>query len=149
MQRKCIALLMLCFLALGCRSGMVTAAEPGLVDPNVPEFTTTESGLRYRVLREGDGEMPTEADTVTVHYKGWLPISSDNNIFDSSYERDRPATFRLDQVVDGWTEGLQHVREGGMIELEIPASLGYGARGTGEIPPNSTLCFLVELIEIQ
>jgi FKBP-type peptidyl-prolyl cis-trans isomerase FkpA len=123
--------------------------ETGPVDANSSEeFTTTASGLKYRILRKSEGKKPTKADTVTVHYKGWL---DDGTEFDSSYGRGEPATFPLGQVVPGWTEGLQLVGEGGEIELEIPSELGYGARGTpgGPIPPNATLHFTVELIRIR
>ena len=124
------------------------AVEPGPVDENAPqEFTTTKSGLKYRIRRKSEGRKPTAADTVTVHYKGWL---NDNTEFDSSYKSDKPATFRLDSVIKGWCEGMQLVSEGGMIELEIPPELGYGAQGVnGVIPPNATLHFLVELSKIQ
>lgn len=121
---------------------------PGPVDEGAAEeFTETESGLKYRIRREGEGERPKRSDRVTVHYKGWL---DDGTIFDSSYRRGEPASFGLSQVIPGWTEGLQHVREGGMIELEIPPEMGYGERGAGaDIPPGATLHFLVELIEIE
>jgi FKBP-type peptidyl-prolyl cis-trans isomerase len=121
---------------------------PGPQDPDAPqEFTATDSGLKYRILRKGTGRKPTSADSVTVHYKGWL---DDETVFDSSYERGEPITFELLGVIKGWTEGLQHVNEGGMIELEIPSELGYGARGAGsDIPPNATLHFIVELIEVR
>lgn len=122
--------------------------EPGPVDEMAPtDFTTTTSGLKYRVLRAAEGAQPTAADTVTVHYRGWLDNGTE---FDSSYGRDETATFPLNRVIPGWTEGLQLVSEGGMIELEIPSDLGYGPRGAGDdIPPNATLHFLVELISIQ
>ena len=122
--------------------------EPGPIDEMAPEeFTTTSSGLKYRILREADGDQPTAADTVTVHYRGWL---DNGNEFDSSYKRGEPATFPLNGVIAGWTEGLQLVAEGGMIELEIPSNLGYGAQGSGsDVPPNATLHFLVELISIR
>jgi len=123
--------------------------ETGSVDTDAPEeFIETASGLKYRILRKSDGKKPTKADTVTVNYKGWL---DDGTEFDSSYTRGEPATFGLSQVVPGWTEGLQLVAEGGMIELEIPSELGYGARGTpgGPIPPNATLHFTVELIKVR
>ena len=124
------------------------AVEPGPTDSDAPEeFTTTESGLKYRVLRASDGARPAATDTVTVHYRGWLDNMTE---FDSSYGRGESTTFPLNRVIPGWTEGLQLVSEGGMIELEIPSNLGYGARGAGNtIPPNATLHFLVELIEIQ
>jgi len=116
-------------------------------DGNVPEFTATDSGLRYRVLRKSGGQKPTANDTVTVKYRGWL---NNGKIFDSSYERGEPATFGLRKVVDGWTEGMQLVGEGGMIELWVPSSLGYGEAGSaGSIPPHSHLHFIVELLSVN
>ena len=110
-------------------------------------FKATPSGLKYRVLRKSDKAKPKATDTVTVHYRGWL---DDKTEFDSSYKRDSPATFPLKGVIKGWTEGLQLVGVGGMIELEIPSELGYGDRGAGgAIPGGATLHFLVELIEIK
>jgi FKBP-type peptidyl-prolyl cis-trans isomerase FkpA len=121
---------------------------PGPTDPDAPtEFTQTESGLKYRILRKSDGQKPTADNTVSVHYAGWL---DDKTEFDSSYRRGKPASFQLGQVVAGWTEGLQLVGEGGMIELEIPSFLGYGPQGMpGSIPPNATLHFNVELLEVR
>ena len=113
----------------------------------VPEFTATDSGLRYRILRESGGKKPTAESTVTVKYRGWL---NSGTVFDSSYERGKPTTFPLGNVVAGWTEGMQLVGEGGMIELWIPSSLGYGAGGSpGSIPPHSHLHFIVELIDVK
>ncbi len=127
--------------------------KPGPVDEDAPtEFTATESGLKYRIRRKGSGGTPTATDTVTVHYRGWLPEAADptqGEEFDSSYGRGEPATFPLNRVIPGWTQGLQLVSEGGMIELDIPSSLAYGERGTPGIPPGSDLRFLVELISIQ
>ena len=125
-----------------------SAAEPGRVDIDAPNaFTKTDSGLAYRVRRRSEGRRPGSRDSVTVHYKGWL---DDGTVFDSSYERGEPATFRLNQVVKGWTEGMQYIGEGGMIELEVPSELGYGDKGAGEkIPPGAMLHFLVELISIN
>jgi len=111
------------------------------------DFMETESGLRYNIVEAGDGEQPTAASTVVCHYKGTL---ADGQEFDSSYKRGEPATFPLNGVIPGWTEGLQLIKEGGKIELEIPAELGYGARGIpGVIPGNATLHFVVELIEVK
>ena len=122
-------------------------SDIGPVDDAPEEFTETESGLRYRILRKSAGEKANVSDTVTVNYRGWL---DDETEFDSSYKRNQPATFPLNGVIKGWTEGLQLVGEGGMIELEIPANLGYGARGAGnDIPPDATLYFLIELIKIK
>ncbi len=129
------------------------AAKPGPVDPDAPKvFSKTTSGLKYRILRKSKGSKPTAKDTVTVHYRGWLPDATGQGgkEFDSSYKHNLPATFPLARVVPGWTEGLQLVGEGGMIELEIPPKLGYGTRGAGNvIPPNATLRFLVELQKIK
>jgi len=125
-----------------------TEVEPGPHDADAPEeFTKTASGLKHRVLRQGDGAMPQASDTVTVHYKGWL---DDQTVFDSSYQRGETISFPLNRVIPGWTEGMQLVQAGGMIELEIPSDLGYGPAGAGaDIPPNATLHFLVELVEIK
>jgi len=122
--------------------------EPGLPDSDaVEEFTTTDSGLKYRILRKGTGDKPAATDSVEVHYKGWL---DDGTEFESSYERGVPDSFLLENVIDGWTEGLQYVSEGGMIELEIPTDLGYGSEGKGsKIPANATLHFSIELLDIQ
>jgi FKBP-type peptidyl-prolyl cis-trans isomerase len=111
-------------------------------------FTATPSGLQYRVLRKGTGAQPKATNAVKVHYHGWL---DDGKVFDSSYRRGEPIEFGLNQVIPGWTEGMQLVGEGGMIELLIPSKLGYGARGTpgGPIPPNAQLHFLVELLDVR
>jgi FKBP-type peptidyl-prolyl cis-trans isomerase FkpA len=120
----------------------------GATDKDAPKtFTTTPSGLKYRVLRKGTGAAPKATNTVKVHYHGWLDNGKE---FDSSYKRNEPIEFGLNQVIKGWTEGMQLVGTGGMIELEIPSDLGYGARGAGgAIPPNATLHFLVELLEVK
>jgi len=121
----------------------------GKLDADAPKaFTKTASGLEYRVLRKGDGAGPKASSTVKVHYHGWL---DDGKVFDSSYERGKPIEFPLSGVIPGWTEGMQLVGPGGMIELSIPSNLGYGPRGTpgGPIPPNAQLHFLVELLEIR
>ncbi len=111
------------------------------------EFTKTPSGLKYKVLEGGEGKAPTAASTVVCHYKGWLDNGEE---FDSSYKRNEPATFPLNGVIRGWTEGLQLIKEGGKIELEIPADLGYGDRGAPPvIPAGATLHFIVELIEVK
>jgi FKBP-type peptidyl-prolyl cis-trans isomerase FkpA len=122
---------------------------PGKIDEKAPrEFTKTESGLKYRILRKSEDRKPKATDSVEVHYKGWL---DDETIFDSSYQRGTPISFPLSGVIKGWTEGMQLVGKGGMIELEIPYSLGYGERGTpgGPIPPKANLHFVVELISIK
>ena len=119
----------------------------GPTDEDAPkEFTTTASGLQYRILRQSDGAKPTASNTVKVNYRGWL----DNGTkFDGSYNKE-PISFPLTRVIGGWTEGLQLVGVGGMIELWIPAELGYGSAGSGgSVPPNATLHFIVELLEVN
>ena len=108
---------------------------------------TTDSGLQYKVLEEGDGPTPSKSDSVTVHYTGEL---IDGTVFDSSRERGEPVTFPVDAVIPGWTEALQLMKEGAKYELYIPADLAYGERGAGaQIGPNETLIFDVELIEVD
>lgn len=123
-------------------------AGAGEIAEDAPKvFTITKSGLRYRVLRKGTGKQPTAKDKVEVNYHGWL---NGGKVFDSSYQRKESISFPLNGVIPGWTEGMQQVGEGGMIELEIPSKLGYGERGAGNvIPGGATLHFLVELIEVK
>lgn len=119
----------------------------GEMDDDAPEeFTRTPSGLYYRILRKSAGRKPHSIDRVLVDYKGWL---KNGKQFDSSYDRGEPTEMSLSQVVPGWTEGLALIGVGGMIELEIPPSLGYGPQQQRSIPPNSTLHFIIELKEIR
>ena len=111
-----------------------------------PGVRTTATGIQYEVLTPGTGKKPIASDKVTVHYKG---MTLDGNVFDSSYKRGEPTTFGLGQVIKGWTEGLQLMKEGAKYRFVIPSELAYGARGAGaDIPPNATLIFEVELIKI-
>ncbi len=108
---------------------------------------TAPSGLQYKVTKEGKGSFPKDSDSVTVHYEGKL---LNGEIFDSSFQRGQTATFGLNQVIKGWTEGLQYINEGGEIELYIPYHLAYGERGAGgSIPPYATLIFKVQLMNIN
>ncbi len=106
----------------------------------------TDSGLLYQIITPADGEMPKETDTVQVHYKGTL---IDGTQFDSSYDRGEPATFPLNRVIPGWTEGLQLMPVGSKFKFVIPPELAYGEQDTPTIPANSTLVFEVELLKID
>lgn len=105
----------------------------------------TESGLQYETLVEGDGPMPTDTSVVEVHYHGTF---IDGKVFDSSIERGEPASFPLNQVIAGWTEGIQLMAVGSKYKFYIPSDLAYGPRGRSGIPPNSVLIFEVELLSI-
>ena len=108
---------------------------------------TTESGLQYQIIREGEGVKPGERDTVEVNYEG---KNLAGKVFDSSYERGTTTSFPLNGVIKGWTEGLQYIGEGGEIMLWIPAELAYGDRNVGaDIGPNEALTFKVELISVK
>lgn len=112
-----------------------------------PEVKTTASGLQYEVLEATLGLKPKATDTVRVHYEGTL---IDGTVFDSSYKRGESITFGLNQVIKGWTEGLQLMSIGSKYKLYIPYQLGYGAQGAGaSIPPYSALIFTVELLGIE
>ena len=108
---------------------------------------TLPSGLQYQVLKEGNGKKPSATDQVVCHYEGTL---IDGTVFDSSYKRNEPATFGLNQVIAGWTEGVQLMSEGAKYRFFIPYSLAYGERGAGaQIPPFAALVFDVELIQVK
>lgn len=115
------------------------AKEPGAV--------VTKSGLVYRATKEGAGETPSATDTVRVHYRGTFP---DGREFDSSYKRGQPAEFPLNRVIPCWTEGVQRMKTGGKAKLTCPPGIAYGQRGAGGvIPPNATLMFDIELLEVM
>ncbi len=133
------------------KNAIANAAEQGkaFLEKNGkrPDVNTTATGLQHRVITAGTGASPKATDRVTVHYRGKL---IDGTEFDSSYSRNEPATFPLNGVIPGWTEGLQLMKEGGKSELFIPSELGYGARGAGgAIPPHAALIFEVELLKIN
>ena len=110
------------------------------------EVTVLPSGLQYEVLAEGSGRQPKASDTVRCHYHGTL---TDGTVFDSSYQRNQPAEFGLRQVIAGWTEGVQLMKEGAKYRFYIPYNLAYGERGAGgAIPPYSALVFDVELLKV-
>ena len=110
-------------------------------------IVTLPSGLQYQVLQEGNGKSPKATDQVKCHYEGTLV---NGKVFDSSYRRGEPATFPLNGVIAGWTEGLQLMKEGAKYRFFIPFNLAYGTRGAGQdIPPYATLIFDVELIEVK
>ncbi|MBF1614088.1 MAG: FKBP-type peptidyl-prolyl cis-trans isomerase [Prevotella sp.] len=124
-------------------AGEAFLAENGKKDGVV----TLPSGLQYQVLKEGDGKKPSATDQVVCHYEGTL---IDGTVFDSSYQRNQPATFGLNQVIAGWTEGVQLMQEGAKYRFFIPYDLAYGERGAGaQIPPFAALVFDVELIEVK
>ena len=112
-----------------------------------PKVITTESGLRYEILTEGEGDSPGPNSRVKVDYSGTL---ADGTVFDSSRERGQPAVFTLNQVIKGWTEGLQLMKPGALYRFVIPSDLAYGDSGAGNvIPAGATLTFEVELISIE
>lgn len=152
---KGIALLGMMFMAVGAGFAEDEVPLPklpdgaGPMDKNAPKtFTVTESGLKFRVLRQGGSTKPVPQSRVEINYVGWL---YNGRVFDSSYARGMPTVLSLAQVVKGWTEGMQKIGKGGMIELEIPGYLGYGLAGqpSGGIPPNATLHFIVELLDVM
>lgn len=124
------------------RAGEAFLAENGKKEGVV----TLDSGLQYKVIKAGQGPKPDKTDTVRCHYRGTL---LDGTQFDSSYDRGAAAEFRVDQLIPGWTEALQLMPAGSKWELYIPPYLGYGARQAGQIGPNSTLIFELELIEVK
>ncbi|MGP1416434.1 MAG: FKBP-type peptidyl-prolyl cis-trans isomerase [Prevotella fusca] len=124
-------------------AGETFLAENGKKD----DVVTLPSGLQYQVLKEGNGKKPSATDQVVCHYEGTL---IDGTVFDSSYKRNQPATFGLNQVIAGWTEGVQLMQEGAKYRFFIPYNLAYGERGAGaQIPPFAALVFDVELIEVK
>ena len=110
-----------------------------------PKEEKTASGIGITMLKEGTGASPKASDTVKVHYRGTLTNGQE---FDSSYRRNEPATFPLNRVIPCWTEGVQKIKVGGKAKLLCPPELAYGSRGVPGIPPNSTLIFEVELLDI-
>jgi FKBP-type peptidyl-prolyl cis-trans isomerase len=117
-----------------------------LTESDLP-YQTTDSGLQYRALAEGEGDRPEASSLVTVHYTGCF---ENGEMFDSSVERGQPATFPLSGVIPGWTEGVQLMALGAKYQFVIPHELAYGESGFGDvIPPRETLYFEIELLEFQ
>ena len=136
----------LAFLAMVLASFVMAQESRPAVEPTMPQEVTTPSGLKYTIMKSGTGAIsPKMGDSVKVHYRGVL---ADGTEFDSSYKREEPTTFRLGQVIEGWNEGLTYMTVGAKYKFTIPPKLGYGENGTGPIPPNATLTFEVELLEI-
>ena len=124
------------------------AAQKAFLEENAAKagIITTESGLQYEIITAGRGASPEASDRVEVHYEGTL---IDGTVFDSSYERGESITFGVGQVIKGWTEVLQLMKEGAKYRAYIPADLAYGDRDMGEIPPGSTLIFDIELLKVK
>jgi FKBP-type peptidyl-prolyl cis-trans isomerase len=134
--------------ALNRQSESLREREAAFLAANAarPGIHTTESGLQYEALEEGNGPKPSEDDIVLVHYEGSF---IDGRVFDSSYQRGNPEEIPLDMVIPGWAEGIQLMNTGSKYRLFIPSDLAYGGRGAGQaIPPYATLIFTVELFEI-
>ena len=106
----------------------------------------TDSGLLYKIEKAGEGANPSKTDMVKVHYKGTLP---DGTVFDSSYDRNAPVEFQLDQLIPAWVEAIPMLKKGGKMEIVVPPALGYGDRSAGKIPANSTLKFEIELLDFK
>jgi FKBP-type peptidyl-prolyl cis-trans isomerase len=130
------------------QAGQAAAREYLLENAKKEGISTTSSGLQYEVLTTGTGQSPASTDQVVVHYRGQLLNGVE---FDSSYKRDKPAEFKLTQVIAGWTEGLQLMNKGAKYRFYIAPELGYGAGGVPRagIPANAVLIFDVELLEIK
>jgi FKBP-type peptidyl-prolyl cis-trans isomerase FkpA len=134
-MKQLITITAIIFIAFSCQT---SAAEP--------KVAKTSSGLVITMLKDGTGASPKGTDTVKVHYRGTLV---DGKEFDSSYGRGQPATFPLNRVIPCWTEGVQMMKSGGKAKLVCPSKLAYGSQGVpGTIPPDATLIFEVELLEI-
>lgn len=133
--------------AMESQAGATAEGEAFLAaNKNKEGVITTESGLQYKILKKGSGAFPTASDKVKVHYEGKL---LNGQVFDSSFDRGQPIEFGLNQVIPGWTEGMQYINVGGEIELYVPYNLAYGERGAGgSIPPFATLIFRVQLIDV-
>jgi FKBP-type peptidyl-prolyl cis-trans isomerase FkpA len=144
-HKRCAATLA---LALSFASAAMAADDALLKAAAEKGAVVTPSGLVFHSLKDGNGASPLATDTVKVHYKGTFP---DGREFDSSYKRGEPTSFPLNRVIKCWTEGVQLIKIGGKAKLTCPSAIAYGERGAGggEIPPNATLVFEVELLGIN
>jgi FKBP-type peptidyl-prolyl cis-trans isomerase FkpA len=138
MRSTLLAMTLLACAAAGAQTPAAPAAPAAKI--------TTPSGIVFESLHPGTGASPKASDTVTVNYRGTFP---DGREFDSSYKRGQPANFPLNRVIPCWTQGVQKMKVGGKAELVCPAALAYGERGTDGIPPNATLRFEIELLDIN
>jgi FKBP-type peptidyl-prolyl cis-trans isomerase len=141
---------MVVLTALVLAAGLLAAPAPDEKKKDEPKTVTLKSGLKYQDLKVGVGDAAKKDDMVEVHYTGWL--AKDGKKFDSSKDRNEPFTFTLGkgEVIKGWDEGVAGMKVGGERKLMIPAKLGYGARGAGEvIPPDADLVFEVKLLKIS
>jgi FKBP-type peptidyl-prolyl cis-trans isomerase len=139
----------LCFAPVGglAQSGLIRGEVFLKQNAKAEGVKTLPSGLQIKLLSPGTGRQPKSTDTVVVHYRGRLISGTE---FDSSFQRGQPSTFRLNQVIKGWTEGIQQLKEGGKAELFIPSNLAYGSQGSGtKIGPDEALIFEVELIAVK
>lgn len=148
-----LTLLFILLTAAGCNQSKepepeVDYSKEGPDGPNAQtEFTETESGLKYKILREGTGKKPAEGDYVRVSFRVWL---DDGTEVESSYPTGKPSDFALDRLLPGWQEGLRLIGEGGKIELSIPPELGFGDSGNPpNVPPNVQLHYLIELHDVS
>ena len=151
------AAVILIIVAIGVFAGTQTQVaavrkdDVKFMDDNAkkPGVVTTSSGLQYEIIRAGTGPKPARADTVLVHYEGRL-VDAARTVFDSSYQRGQPAAFPLDQVIPGWTEGVQLMPTGSKYRFVVPPALAYGAKGAGGvIPPGAVLEFDIELLAVR
>jgi FKBP-type peptidyl-prolyl cis-trans isomerase len=153
-QKSVSCALLTALLAAGSLSAMPGIArarqtEPTPVPSPAPQEVITSSGLRYKDLQVGEGAEATKGKTVEIHYVGWL---EDNTKFDASQDPSHPLTFRIgiDDVIQGWHQGITGMKVGGRRRLVVPPELGYGKQGMGRIvPPNATLIFEVELVNVR
>jgi FKBP-type peptidyl-prolyl cis-trans isomerase FkpA len=150
MQRQSTSQKILFSVAVALAALQANAQTTGTAAKSAPAgaSVTTDSGLIYRTVSEGQGASPAATDRVKVHYRGTF---MDGREFDSSYSRGQPAVFALNRVIKCWTEGVQRMKVGGKARLTCPAAIAYGERGAGNglIPPNTTLLFEVELLGIE